>query len=600
MHRHYSLSGGAEPVGDATRFRLWAPPIERVTLRAQTVADDELQVDLTPSGTGWHELTLGGVGAGTLYRYEIDRRIAVPDPVSRYNPQGVHGPSEVVDPRGFRWSDDDWTGRPPQESVIYELHVGTFTPEGTFTAIIPRLASLAKLGITVLELMPVATFQGQRGWGYDGVLPYAPHPAYGRPDDLKQLVQAAHRHGLSILLDVVYNHFGPEGNFLYEYLPEFFTSRYRTPWGDAIDFDPASSGRAREFFLNNALYWLDEYHFDGLRIDAVHAICDDSPIHFINELANAIAVGPGKSRHVHLVLENHNNEAVRLKRKTDARLHKAQWNDDIHHLLHVIVTGENDGYYRRFQQRPVQQLGRALAEGFAYQGEPYGELGHPRGEPSKGLPPTAFVNFLQNHDQIGNRAFGERLAQLTSAERLHAALTILLLAPQTPMLFMGEEYAAPQPFLYFCNYEGELARAITEGRRAEFAQFAAFAGQTEQIPDPNAHSTFDASRLEWQQREMEPHAKMLSLVQSLLELRATHVVPLIARLKPGTASYAVEGALLRMVWPTEKVALVLLANLSDDSTAVAVDADTQLLYSTEQEPGATRLSAWEVRLLRRA
>lgn len=573
---------------------MWAPDAKTVSVQL----GNDTVVPLERRDGGWHEAVATKVSAGATYRFRIDDEIDVPDPASRFNPHGVHGPSEVIDPGAFDWDATHWRGRPWHEAVLYELHVGTFTPQGTFAAAIPRLAELAELGITCLEVMPVATFAGNRGWGYDGVLPFAPHPAYGRPEDLKRFVQAAHAQGISVVLDVVYNHFGPDGNFLYRYASEFFTERHHTPWGAAINFEAAAGQRVREFFIQNALYWLDEYQFDGLRLDAIHAIKDDSRPDFVDELAQTLEQGPARERHIHLILENHFNEARRLQPGAQSLLSRAQWNDDSHHALHVLATDETDGYYVDYAD-PVRLTGRLLAEGFAYQGEPSVFGGdHPRGEASGWLPPTAFINFLQNHDQIGNRALGERLAHLTDPQRLRAVTAILLLSPQPPLLFMGEEYAAPQPFLYFCDFAGELATAVTDGRRNEFAKFRAFADERTRasIPDPNAETTFQRSCLQWEQRTQGEHAQWLTLTRELLALRSTYVVPLIPLIVAGEVRYAVEDDLLTVRWPlSDGRCLALRANFSSH-TLVAPWFGT-LLYATDDRKtvdAAAALRPWDV------
>ena len=396
------------------------------------------------------------------------------DPASRYQPEDVHGPSEVVDPAAFAWTDLEWQGRPWKEAVLYEMHIGAFTPEGTFGAAVTKLDYLLELGVTAIEIMPVGDFPGRRDWGYDGALSYAPDASYGRPEELKALVDAAHARGLMVLLDVVYNHFGPEGSFLKAIAPQFFTERYKTPWGEAINMDGDGSGPVREYFIHNALYWIEEFHFDGLRFDAVHAILDDSPRHLLEELAERVrSAFPGD--HVHLILENEENQASRLARDSTGRprWYTAQWNDDLHHVLHVAVTGELAGYYGDYIGRP-EKLGRALAEGFAFQGEVMPYRGGPRGEPSGALPPTAFVAFAQNHDQVGNRAFGDRLSAIASPEAVRAVGAVYLLLPQIPMLFMGEEWGAAQPFPFFCDFGPDLAQAVRKGRREEFARFPEF------------------------------------------------------------------------------------------------------------------------------
>ena len=460
--------------------------------------------------------------------------------------------SEVIDPSAYAWRDERWHGRPWAEAVIYELHVGTFSPEGTFAGVERRLDYLRDLGVTAIELMPIADFPGKRNWGYDGVLPYAPDAAYGRPEDLKRLVDAAHERGLMMFLDVVYNHFGPEGNYLNAYACEFFTERHKTDWGAAINFDGAASRAVRDFFIHNALYWLEEYHFDGLRFDAVHAIVDDSQPHILVELAEAVRAGPAADRHIHLVLENDRNEARYLRYTDDGkpRHYNAQWNDDFHHAFHVLLTGEKDGYYSDYADPVTRHLGRCLAEGFAYQGEPSPfRDGKPRGEPSAELPPAAFVTFLQNHDQIGNRALGERLGALTRPERLRAATVAWLLAPARPMLFMGEEFAASSPFLFFCDFGPELAQAVTNGRRREFARFEQFSSREmqERIPDPNHPDTFERSRLDWQSLEGSRTRDVArALPRPSSRCVRKHIVPRLPDMRGHSGRYTViaDGALL--------------------------------------------------------
>jgi malto-oligosyltrehalose trehalohydrolase len=430
--------------------------------------------------------------------------------------------------------------------------------------------------VTAVELMPVADFPGRRGWGYDGVLPYAPDAAYGRPEDLKRLVDAAHARGLMVLLDVVYNHFGPDGNYLHLYAPQFFTGRHRTPWGAAINFDGAEARPVRDFFLHNALYWLEEFHVDGLRFDAVHAIADDSTPDILTELGAAIRAGPGRERHVHLVLENDANRARYLRRTPDggAPLYDAQWNDDVHHAFHVLLTGESDGYYADYAENPTQRLGRCLTEGFAYQGERSAHRGgEARGEPSAHLPPAAFVSFLQTHDQVGNRAFGERLAMLAREPALRAATVAWLLAPAPPLLFMGEEFGAATPFQYFCDFSGNLADAVREGRRREFAPFARFADPSARtaIPDPNEPSTFERSRLDWSCIGHPVHARWLALYRRLLALRRQHLVPRLAGMTGNSGRFeALGGGALTCEWRLgDGSRLRLCLNLSQEERALA-------------------------------
>lgn len=607
MKRRHRMPFGAERTGaDTARFNLWAPSARTVTLKLQGhETGHALQLEMNQAGGGWFELTLGGVSPGATYRYRIDDELDVPDPAARYNPQGISGPSEFIDPESFPWRDESWRGRPWHETVLYELHVGTFTQEGTYAAMTPRLQDLADLGVNAIEIMPVATFAGNRGWGYDGVLPFAPHPAYGRPEDFKALIQAAHALGISVILDVVYNHFGPDGNYLGRYASSFFTESKHTPWGAAINFEGDAGRNVRRFFMENALYWLEEYHLDGLRLDAIHAIHDGSPKHFVDELADAIAAGPARERHIHLILENGDNEVRRLvPGESSSLLSKSQWNDDFHHPFHVLLTGESEGYYGDYQQAPLEQLGRVLAEGFAFQGEPFAFTGHrPRGEPSAKLPPTAFINVLQTHDQVGNRAFGERLAQLSKPEQLRAAMTVLLLAPQIPMLFMGEEYAAPQPFLYFCDHNRELAQAVTVGRRNEFARFAAFsaAATRERIPDPNALTTFNLSQLRWEERRDAPYRDWLSLTHRLLTLRTQHVTPRIPEMLTAAANFSVNANVLRVDWPlrdSSRLRMLLNWNATSAPRHLCNDESShaRLLHSSVPHAGGD-LSPWEVRLL---
>jgi len=588
-HIHH-MSFGAETLDQgATRFRLWAPAARTVEL-CLTRAGGETFLAVPATGDGWYELLIEAA-AGSRYRYRIDSEIQVPDPVSRFQPQDVHGASEVVDPRAFAWKDADWRGRPWEEAVIYELHVGSFTPAGTYAGVRERLGHLCDLGVTAIELMPIADSPGTRNWGYDGVLPFAPECRYGRPEDLKELVQAAHAAGLMMFLDVVYNHFGPEGNYLHRYAPDFFTERHHTPWGAAINFDGPGSRAVRDYFIHNALYWLEEYRFDGLRLDAVHAILDDSMPHILTELAAAVRDGPGRDRKIHLVLENDANQS----RYLGAGGYAAQWNDDLHHALHVLITGEKGGYYEDYAGEPARHLGRCLAEGFAYQGERSAHRGgRPRGEPSAALPPSAFVGFLQNHDQVGNRAMGERITRIAPPEAVAAATAILLLAPQPPLLFMGQEWGSEQPFPFFCDFDGELARLVTEGRRREFAAFPGFSGPAAlaRIPDPNASATFASAVLRWEEIRNEPHRRWLEYHRELLALRRREIVPRLKGIAGGRARSSLlgEGA-LRVEWQAgDAFRVMLTANLSGVPVAAAVEPGGRVIYATPA-PAAAGASA---------
>jgi malto-oligosyltrehalose trehalohydrolase len=542
---------GATAAAAGVRFAVWAPSASgaAVEIRGR-------RITMERAAQGFYYCFDPDAVPGARYAFRFDTTdVAIPDPASRFNPDGVHAPSEVVDAAAFEWHDDDWQGRPWAEAVIYELHVGTFTPAGTFDAAAERLDYLAALGVNTIELMPLAATPGRWNWGYDGVLPFAPHAGYGRPEDLKRFVDAAHARDLSVLLDVVYNHFGPDGNYLGHYAPEFFTSRHKTPWGDAMNFDDADCAVVRQFFIHNALYWLEEYHFDGLRLDAVHTILDDSNPNFLRELAAAVQRLPA-DRPLHLVLENDANDAALLKRDSTGRprTYSAQWNDDFHHALYVLLTGEARGHYVDYPD-PGRQLLRSLLEGFAYQGEPSAHRGAARGSRSADLPPEAFVNFLQNHDQIGNRPDAARLWRLIDGRRQAAAETLLLLLPTPILLFMGDEFHAPSGFPFFCDFAGELGRAVAEGRRNEFASLWRDV-DCDPVPQPTTAAARAAAILDWAAIEREPHRGALELTRERLAIRRQELTPrLPARtaagklLGPGTlvASWTLaDGATLRL------------------------------------------------------
>lgn len=589
MIRHHALPFGAQYLGNGrTHFTLWAPAADSVDL----VLDGK-DHPMQRGENGVFTITTEAT-PGTRYRYRIEGEQEVPDPASRFQPEDVHGPSEVVNPEAFDWRDGDWKGRPWEETVLYELHVGTFSPEGTFEGVKNRLDELVDLGVTAIELMPISDFPGVRNWGYDGVLPYAPDGSYGTPDDLKDLVQTAHEKGLSVFLDVVYNHFGPEGNYLGVYAPDFFTERHETPWGAAINVDGEGGEQVREYVIHSALYWLEEYGFDGLRLDAVHAIIDDSPKHLLVELAERVREGPGRDRHVHLVLENEENTAMLLR---GDGLYSAQWNDDIHHALHTTLTGEDASYYSDFADAPVRHLGRCLAEGFAYQGQPSRHRGNQRGEPSGDLPPLAFVSLLQNHDQVGNRAFGDRITALAPPQAVRAAAAIYLLAPQIPMLFMGEEWGSKKPFTFFCDFEPDLAKLVTEGRREEFAKFPEFSDPAtrDRIPDPSDEETFAMAKLEWDERDVPEHREWLELYRQLLALRHEQIVPRLKGISGGNSVYRLVGDRgLRVQWTLgDGSLLTLLANLGPEALGGFEQGMGELLYATEDVTGNEReLPAW--------
>ena len=584
MRRHHELPFGAELASQGVRFRLWAPRANVVSLEL----DAALPMLREPGG--WFSLTTAQAAPGSRYRYLVDGR-PFPDPASRYQPEGVHGPSEVVDPVAYDWRDVGWRGRPWEEIVLYELHLGTFSGPGDFIGTVQHLDHIVELGATAVELMPVAEFPGRWDWGYDGAFLYAPTSQYGRPEALKQLVEECHARGLAIFLDVVYNHFGPEGNSLPAIAPDFFTERHHTPWGAAIDFRGPRSRPVRDFFINNALYWLEEFHLDGLRFDAVHAIFDESEPDILSDIADAIR-SRITEREIHLVLENDRNQARYLQRMNGrAKQFNAQWNDDLHHALHVLITGDRSGYFTDYGDAPEQHLGRALAEGLAYQGEPSPfRGGRLRGEPSRNLPPAAFVGFLQNHDQVGNHPFGTRIAARADAAAIHAAVTIVLLSPQIPLLFMGEEWASERPFAFFCDFEPGLRDSVREGRRREFAHFADFQDEAarEQIPDPTASSTFAMSRLDWQESLREPHARWLARYRRLLEIRRTEIIPRLADIPPFSGTHRVVGAkAVSVEWELgDRSRLLLLANFANETVAVPWDAaNTRMIYSSSA-PGA--------------
>ena len=542
------------------RFAFWAPGAKKVELEIAG-----RYMPLHASRDGWFEHLVPTAGPGTLYRYRIDGEVLVPDPASRFQPRDVDGPSEVIAPRSYPWGDHAWTGRPWNEAVVYELHVGSFTPEGTYAGAAKKLGYLKELGVTAIELMPLSDFAGKRNWGYDGVLPYAPDSAYGRPEDLKALIDAAHANGLMVLLDVVYNHFGPKGNYLPRYAPQFFTERHKTPWGAAIDF---SNPVVRRYFVHNVLYWLEEYWFDGLRFDAVHAIIDDSKRHILDEIRASVPAGK------HLVLENDANQA----RFIGPGRYSAQWNDDSHHGYHVLATGESDGYYAAYADAPAKHLARCLAEGFAYQGEVSPFSKEPRGEPSAHLPPSCFVDFLQNHDQIGNRALGERLVALSNEKALKALSAIQLLAPSPPLLFMGEEWGCRQPFLFFCDFEGELGEAVRKGRREEFSRFASFKNS---IPDPLAEGTFRQCVLDWAKRD----AVWLAHYKKLLQVRARAIAP--RNFGPGKYRMLGERA-FEVKWD----GLTLVANCGDQAIPVKDISKEKPLWSNAAAGAAWSVNWW--------
>ncbi|MFZ0257738.1 MAG: malto-oligosyltrehalose trehalohydrolase [Gammaproteobacteria bacterium] len=605
VQRAHYMPFGTQILADGrVRFRLWAPSASQVELCLESPQQQAvLPMDAEPEG--WFSLVTDLAAQGAPYRFRINGGLRIPDPASRFQPEDVHGPSQVIDPQRWDWQDAGWRGRPWEEAVIYELHVGTFTLEGTFSAAQERLDYLQQLGVTAVELMPVADFPGHHNWGYDGVLLFAPDSRYGKPEDLKAFVQAAHDRGLMVFLDVVYNHFGPEGNYLHTYASLFFTERHHTPWGATINFDSENSYWVRQFFIHNALFWLEEYHLDGLRLDAVHAIIDDSDPDILIELAETVHRHLSTTRLLHLILENYDNAARYLRREPEGQpqWYVAQWNDDIHHALHVLTTGETAGFYADYSDDPGYCLRRCLSEGFAYQGEPSQYLkGRRRGEPSTDVPATAFVSLLQNHDQVGNRALGERITALADDKKVRVATAIVLLAPSPPLLFMGQEWGARQPFLFFCDLGDDLAESITEGRRREFAAFPEFSDPAarERIPDPMASETFNRSRLDWSDLKQPPHDKWLTFHRELLALRHAEILPRLPGIKAQQVSNrALTSRALEAQWTLgDGTRLMLFANLSNESAADVSPPLSRLIFADSSETSAAvkqgQLPAWSV------
>ena len=509
----WQLEMGAQVIdGGTVRFRVWAPASHVV----------EVELYPPPEGIVRHAMEREGDGVwsaeistppGTLYRYRLNEEWGYPDPYSRSQPEGVHGPSQVVDPLTFRWTDGGWRGLDRESLVIYECHAGAYTPEGTFDALIGQLDELASLGVTALELMPVAEFPGRRNWGYDGVDLFAASSAYGGPEALRRLVDAAHDRGLGVILDVVYNHLGPDGNYLHAFSPDYFTDRYQTPWGDAVNFDGANSDRVRRFFIDNALFWLHEFHIDGLRLDATHAIFDESPKHILAELAEAVEAEAPPERRALLIAENERNDLrLILPREASGYGLDGLWLDDFHHSIHVLLTGERQGYLGRFEGTAAE-IARLLREGLLYQSPASEGV-----DDASKLAASRLVYCLQNHDVVGNRALGDRLAQLTDLELYKAAYALLLLSPCTPLIFMGDEFAATTPFHFFSDHEGELGDRLAAGRREEFKEF--WAGHDLSVmPDPQSEATFAQSKLDLSEREKPRHDGVYCLFRELLRLR---------------------------------------------------------------------------------
>jgi maltooligosyltrehalose trehalohydrolase len=573
---------GAWPDEAGAHFRVWAPGHERVDVVLAPGRPDSRTFALRRGEDGTFAGTTSAA-AGARYAYLLDGAGPFPDPASRFQPDGVHGPSAIVDPRAFIWTDQTWHGVPLSELTIYEAHVGTFTPEGTFAGTTARLPHLRDLGVTAIELMPVAEFPGMRNWGYDGVAPFAPSRAYGTPDDLRRLVDTAHRLGLAVLLDVVYNHFGPDGAYFSQFSPYYFSSRHHTPWGQAINLDGEQSEHVRAFFFENALHWIREYHVDGLRLDATHALIDEGPRHFLGELRTRVrAASP--DRPVLLIAEDDRNLAIIVRPPEHGGWGlDAVWADDFHHQMRRLTAGDADGYFQDFSGT-TEDVAATLERGWFFSGQHSAYRRATRGTDPSGIARERMVIALQNHDQIGNRAFGERLHHQIDPAVFRAASALLVMAPETPLLFMGQEWAAGTPFQYFTDHHDELGRLVTEGRRNEFSRFAAFADERSRarIPDPQARATFERCRLDWTEPAREPHAGTLRLYRALLDLR--RAAP--AERVEVTALDSQTIALLRA--SASREALLLVARLGasgavdlDSWNSLAVRREWRVVLTTE-------------------
>lgn len=591
VKRQHAMVFGAEyDPAAGTRFRLFAPASAQVQLAIEGRGLQPMEAD----GHGWHTLTDAAVQPGALYRFVLPDGTAVPDPASRFQPCDVAGPSEVIDPAAFAWQPDAWKGRPWSEAVLYELHVGTFTPEGTFAAAAERLDHLAELGVTAIELMSIADFAGTRNWGYDAVLWYAPDSAYGRPEELKAFVEAAHRRGLMVILDVVYNHFGPEGNYLPQYAPQTFSKEHKTAWGPALNFDGECSHETREFVLQNALFWLEEYNMDGLRLDAAHAIVDNSPKHVLDELAERVhALADG--RHIHLIREDEDNIAGKLIREGDGCCNEytAQWNHDIDHLLGAGFMGGFDD--RKTEDKgETDRLGKALAEGFviAAQEEDKGY------EAGCHVPPNAFISFLQSHDLVGNRIFGERVTSLLHSEVVRALVSVALLLPQAPMLFMGEEFGASTPFPYFCDFHGDLSEAVQKGRCEQISKLPGVSQEDlKNAPNCQAEQTFRSAQLRWEELGEAEHQTWFQLYQALLRTRRERIEPTLRILCGRCGNYQVLGpGALRIEWTLcQGSRLYLAANLWHEARAGFGERVGETIWAEGGAGEGDELGPWAVR-----
>lgn len=551
---------GALLESDGVRFSLWAPRAKQVELLL-----DSGEVIPMIEGGGYFQQFVPSLEAGRTYRYRMDGGDPLPDPASRFQPEGVHGPSQVVDPFSFRWKDAAWPGVAQKDLVFYELHVGTFTPAGTFRGVQAQLDYLKDLGVTAIELMPVADFPGRWNWGYDPAAFFAPSRAYGAPDELRALVDAAHRTGLAIFLDVIYNHFGPDGAYAASFAP-FYTEKHHTPWGAGINLDDEHSRGARDFFIDNALHWLGEYHFDGLRLDAVHALKDDSTPHFLAELSAAVDTLPGPERYL-IAEDNRNLRTLLLPRSEGGYEMDGVWSDDFHHQIRNMIAGDADGYYADFSDTTAADIAKTVAQGWFYSGQVGRESGEVRGSDPSGLPLERFVFCIQNHDQVGNRAHGDRLHHHVPTTAYRAASTLLLVVPQLPLLFMGQEWATSSPFQFFTDHHAELGVLVSEGRKNEFEGIAA---ATEEVPDPQDGDTFLRSRLQWDEQKEWPHQGIRNLYRDLLALRCQ------LEGKPEIEVHGPRALTLR------RGAHSVVVALDEDLSVPLPDAAGELVLHTEQ------------------